>query len=142
MKTYVVGFMFDERGESVALIRKLSPEWQKGKLNGIGGKIEPGETPRQAMVREFREETGCQTFDHKWCQFAFVQGNDGNEYELTVFAAYGDLTKLRSVTDEQVVVETLPVLKGKIIPSILWMIPMGLYAMRSDVPFQAFIKHK
>jgi len=28
----------------------------KGKLNGVGGKIEKGETPEQAMIRETQEE--------------------------------------------------------------------------------------
>lgn len=30
-----------------------------------GGKIDPGETPDQAAVREFREETGCEIVDLK-----------------------------------------------------------------------------
>ena len=32
----------------------------KGKLDGIGGKIEPKETPAQAAVREVAEETGVE----------------------------------------------------------------------------------
>lgn len=31
-----------------------------GKLNGAGGKIEPGETPEQAAIREVEEEIGVQ----------------------------------------------------------------------------------
>lgn len=58
MKTqYVVGFAFDAYG-AVALINKQKPEWMKGRWNGIGGKIEPGETPQAAMQREFKEEAG------------------------------------------------------------------------------------
>lgn len=30
----------------------------KGKWNGVGGKIEQGETPSQACLREVKEETG------------------------------------------------------------------------------------
>lgn len=48
---YVVGFMFSSDKTLVTLIRKNRPKWMNGKLNGVGGKIEIGETPLQAMVR-------------------------------------------------------------------------------------------
>lgn len=53
---YVCGFAFTEDGR-VLLIRKARPDWQAGLLNGIGGKVEKGETPTGAMMREFEEET-------------------------------------------------------------------------------------
>jgi hypothetical protein len=34
----VAGFLFRNNDTEVALIRKNKPDWQKGKLNGIGGK--------------------------------------------------------------------------------------------------------
>jgi len=43
------GFVFAGRVEEARLI-----------LSGIGGKVEPGETFRAAMLREFSEETGCE----------------------------------------------------------------------------------
>jgi 8-oxo-dGTP diphosphatase len=55
---YVLGFVFDSTCRRVLLLRKKYPEWQKGKLNGLGGKIEADETPAAAMDREFREEAG------------------------------------------------------------------------------------
>lgn len=55
---YCAGFLFGPYLADVALIRKAKPAWQRGKLNGIGGKVEPGETPHDAMVREFEEEAG------------------------------------------------------------------------------------
>lgn len=66
---YVVGFLFNETGYSVVLIRKTKPRWQAGLLNGVGGKVEHGETPIQAMLREFREETGVQTEASIWRHF-------------------------------------------------------------------------
>lgn len=54
---YVVGFLFSEDESRVLLVLKNRPAWQEGKLNGVGGKIEAGETPLQAMEREFKEET-------------------------------------------------------------------------------------
>ena len=35
MKQYVVGFLFADHDQQVVLIRKLRPEWQAGKLNGV-----------------------------------------------------------------------------------------------------------
>lgn len=56
--THCCGFFFDPGRTSVWLIRKARPAWQAGRLNGIGGKIEAGESPHDAMVREFEEEAG------------------------------------------------------------------------------------
>lgn len=54
---YVLGFAYTPDNK-VLLIKKNKPEWQKGKLNGIGGKIELNETPLEAMNRETLEESG------------------------------------------------------------------------------------
>ncbi len=53
---YVCGFLFDHSGKSVALIRKKYPPWQAGMMNGVGGRIKAGESPEEAMTREFSEE--------------------------------------------------------------------------------------
>lgn len=45
------------------LVLKNKPAWQKGRLNLVGGKVEPGETPQQAAKRELAEETGFSS-DH------------------------------------------------------------------------------
>lgn len=65
MVSYVAGFLFSS--EHVLLVRKEQPSWQKGMLNGIGGKQELKETPIAAMIREFYEETKTEIID--WRQF-------------------------------------------------------------------------
>lgn len=71
LKSAVCGFMFDKRTqELVALIRKKRPDWQAGKVNGVGGKIERGEKAHAAMVREFQEETGVKTAATAWELFS------------------------------------------------------------------------
>jgi 8-oxo-dGTP diphosphatase len=58
--------MFDDDMKSVLMIKKNRPEWQKGLLNGIGGKMEHGEIPIETMIREFQEECGIKTFESDW----------------------------------------------------------------------------
>ena len=47
--------MFVVQGESILLIEKKRG-LGAGKINGPGGKIDPGETPLEAVMRETREE--------------------------------------------------------------------------------------
>lgn len=67
---YTCGFIFDDKLERVLLLRKRrGPEFNVGKWNGIGGKIEQGEGIRQCMVRECEEECGLQTCCSDWSTF-------------------------------------------------------------------------
>lgn len=54
-KKYTLGFI--RNAEKILLLNK-EKGWWMGSWNGVGGKIEAGETPEQGMVREIYEETG------------------------------------------------------------------------------------
>jgi 8-oxo-dGTP diphosphatase len=121
-QTYVAGFLFDSTYEHVALIKKEKPAWQKGKLNGIGGKIEPGETSIDAMRREFREETGVDI--QEWNQYIQLSGD---EFAVEFFYAIGDPFLVQTTTEEVVNVYAtgyLPQLDT--IPNLQWLIPMAM----------------
>ncbi len=64
MQLFVCGFCFDENRKRVVLIEKSQPAWQAGRLNGVGGKVEPGESVADAMTREFKEEAGVRLPAH------------------------------------------------------------------------------
>jgi 8-oxo-dGTP diphosphatase len=59
---YVLGLGFTPDRLKVALIRKrrVRPgfEWMQGLMNGLGGKVREDELSVDAMVREFKEESG------------------------------------------------------------------------------------
>ncbi len=91
MKRYVLGFYFD--GDRVLLINKTKPEWQRGKLNGLGGTVESGEAPILAMVREFREESGIETSSRQWDRVANLWGTakTGGDWQMFVYRADGEI---------------------------------------------------
>jgi 8-oxo-dGTP pyrophosphatase MutT (NUDIX family) len=56
---YVVVHAIDLREPwRVLLVLKDRPEHLKGRLNLLGGKIEPGESITEAAIRELKEESG------------------------------------------------------------------------------------
>lgn len=58
-----------------------------GKLNGAGGKVDPGESPRDAACREFEEELGARPLDaDKLGEVAF-EVLDGPSILIHVFRA-------------------------------------------------------
>ena len=124
MKLYVCGFMFNEDRSRVLLIKKMKPAWQRGRINGVGGKIEPGETPEQAMVREFKEEVGIQHED--WERFVTLR-NDDVAYRLDFFRTVGPLGEARKMEEEAPVVLAINELySSEVIPNLRWLIPLAL----------------
>lgn len=94
-KEMVLGFYFQQavptaKDVRVWLIKKSKPVWQRGLFNGIGGKIEPGETPYQAIRREFEEEAGLTVKDirSEWLLTAVIEHRTG-DWKVCVFRAFG-----------------------------------------------------
>lgn len=122
---YVCGFMMSYDLMQFLLIRKTHPEWQKGKLNGIGGKIEKKhhvisnpdnpdpdagywlmETPFEAMVREFHEETGITIARERWHCFHIEYhdiepDNKTTKAKVYYFAAFGDEAKFSHIGENK-----------------------------------------
>lgn len=111
MKKYVLGFAFDTQREHIVLIEKQKPDWQKGKLNGVGGKIETiDDSIEAAMCREFYEETGVATEVADWTHYATMNfENDvmGGGAAVYVFKMFSD-DVLQCSTCEEEVVEVIP----------------------------------
>lgn len=144
---YVVGFAFNPTGTKLLLIQKTHPQWQKGKLNGVGGKIEQGELPIEAIVREFHEEAGLITRQEDWLRFCDMQDYKG--YMVFFFVAYlealdnnwgGENYTIPHGLHSEQTEETLHVVhplwvvesKAMVMPNLPWLIPMALSMPRYE----------
>lgn len=87
--------------DDVVLIRKTKPEWQAGKLNFVGGKVEDDETPLDCMVREFREETSVDIPADDWKYVGQMSRPD--VFEISMFAHTSNaINGVITTTEEQI----------------------------------------
>ena len=125
MTYYVTGFMYSTDKRRVVLIEKINPQWQRGHLNGVGGKIEKDETPEMAMSREFEEETGVATAPEAWRVFAVING--GQEYKVYFLCTIDDnLSQAKTVEAEKVGIYDVADLPQNVLHNLRWLIPMSL----------------
>ena len=120
---YVNGFLFSPDFKRIVLIRKNRPDFQIGKINGIGGKINLGESPAEAMKREFLEEAGLEI--NNWKHFLTLS----NElWEVEFFFATSENYALASTqTDEGIEIHyTFNLYEIEIISNLKWIIPMAM----------------
>lgn len=129
---YVVGFAFSKDREQVLLVWKRRPSWQAGKLNGVGGHIEPGELPLEAMRREFFEETGIMTSLRDWKHFAVVQTDLSRVFMFA--ATLPDLAAAKSTTDESIFAVDVSLDGWTVLPNLRWLVPLALRAADLLVP--------
>ncbi len=127
---YVGGFLFNEEFTRVVLIKKIRPSWMAGKLNAVGGKIELNETPHEAMVREFMEETGLHV--PVWNPYLVLSGSG---FVVHCYWATADeyvLCTAQSKTDEQVrVYHVENVAAHPRMNNLRWMMEMAM-SMRTE----------
>ena len=125
MIEYVAGFYFEEN--LVFLVLKNKPDWQKNLWNGIGGKIENGETPAAAMRREFREETGLDI--QEWEKFAVLR--DERDWNVHFFRSFsmvraGAMPK-QNDRGEALQWHTVDSPPSCCIPNLYWLVPFAFY---------------
>lgn len=130
MQEYVLGFAFtpkDLKGnQKVALIEKLKPEWQRGKFNGIGGKLEKDDISKHcAMSREFEEETGVSIHPECWDYIGKMSG-DGSWCVHVFTTVSKTVENVKTVEQERILlvdpVKELDYILEKGITNVPWLI--------------------
>lgn len=133
MTKYVLGFLFNPAGTSVWLVHKQKHALpgQLHKFNGLGGKVESGETAGQAMRRECKEEAGLEI--DSWFWFCVMHGSERDgEWVVECFVGYTDQIP-HPMGDEDPCfsfdVNDLPL---ACLPTVRWLVPMALTMARGE----------
>lgn len=121
---YCCGLLYNRAGTRVVMIRKNRPAWQAGLLNGVGGKIESHEAPREAMSREFQEEAGLSLSVDGW-ELAVVL--TAPAAKVSFFRRFTDnavIDRVRTMTDERVIVCSVSDgVPYDVVPNMRWLVP-------------------
>ncbi|MDR5837733.1 NUDIX domain-containing protein [Caballeronia sp. LZ034LL] len=134
MIEYVTGFMFSECKRHVVLVSKLKPEWQRGKVNGVGGKVEPGETAADAMAREFMEEAMVASTPDEWIHYVRLVRPGSYKIDF-FFMSSAEAFSARRGDAEEIGIFPVDALPDNVIPNLRWLIPLALEpGLRFDAP--------
>jgi 8-oxo-dGTP pyrophosphatase MutT (NUDIX family) len=98
---YAMGYVVSPDGRQVVLLKKARPSYLAGKWMGVAGHVDEGETPLQAMRREFQEEAGVDI--PEWT-FIKILENPERPSKIYIFFACHDLSNVKTMTDEEVAV--------------------------------------
>lgn len=131
MIRYVLGFVFTPDSERMLFTQKAhGPGDMAGRLNGIGGHVEPyDETSHRAMIREGQEETGLSP---DWLPFCTMRC--GSEWVCDCFVATADALDLDRLdgerNDAREILRLIPWERAlrteRTMLNLKWLIPMAV----------------
>ena len=78
-----------ERGQQYLMLHrtKKKNDCNHDKWIGVGGGIEPGETPEQCLLRETFEETGLTLTEYRYCGIVHFRSDRDEPEEMHLFTA-------------------------------------------------------
>lgn len=123
IKKFVVGFMFSEDMNNVALIKKNRPYWEPGMLNAPGGMVDKDDLDElAAMARLFKEEFDVPYLD--WNKFVVTKNPSE---EVSYFYGRCNLRLLDNMSNEKVIIIPTKNLNNHYLPHAFpWLIPMAM----------------
>lgn len=120
--TYVLALLFTPDRARVVLMHKTRPAWQAGRVNALGGKIGPGESPEAAARREVAEEGGVDVAE--WEEFLVW---DDPVYRMHALRAFDPAAEhARTAEDQEVFLARVDELPPHLIDNLRWLIPLAL----------------
>lgn len=122
-REYVVCYVLDPEKQSVVLIHKQrGPAAVIGQWNGLGGKIEVGETQEQTASREVQEESGLRIQTTDWEHLGTLKGPSYTLHFL--WAISPDMHEAFTNETEPVAFVNINTLPEPIMNNVKWMLPL------------------
>ena len=136
-----------QNGKTLMLHRiKKVNDIHAGKWNGLGGKLEPGESPEQCVIREVIEESGLSITRLRYHGLLVFADFKGDEWYVWVFSAdqfSGDLIESDEGHLEWVANELIPTLN--LWPSdhifLPWLADVKVFSARFQYHGDSFLSH-
>jgi 8-oxo-dGTP diphosphatase len=123
VKVYVLALLFTADGQRVALMRRIRPAWQAGRINALGGKLGAQESAREGASREVREEAGVEIPAGAWEEMLIWEDPI---YRLHVVRAFHDGAEaVRTVEDQDVFLADSARLPAGVIDNLRWLVPLA-----------------
>ena len=120
--TYVLALLFSADRARVVLMHRTRPAWQAGRVNALGGKLLPDESPADAARREVREEAGVDVAE--WEEFLVW---DDPVYRMHALRAFDDRADAaRTAEDQEVFLAPVDALPATLIDNLRWLVPLAL----------------
>ena len=130
---FVLALLYSADGRQVVLMRRTKPAWQAGRINGLGGRLMPGESAAAAARREVREECGVDVA--AWRE---VLVWEDAEYVMHVLSAVSaEARAARTQEDQEVFLADVDALPPNVIDNLRWLVPLALDA---DVAFPIMVR--
>ena len=125
-------------GNRVLLLRvgERNPAWA-GKLNGLGGHVERGETPRQAALREIKEEAGLAPQELDLCGVVLIDTGRNPGIALLVYVGRveGQPALKASGEGEPLWLPLEQLTAAPLVEDLHQLLPRALAAYRQGRPF-------
>ena len=90
MKLATLCYIIDKKHNKTLMIHRVKKEndYHEGKWNGLGGKLELGESPEDCVIREIKEESGLSIIAPKMKGFITFPMFDGkDDWHVFIFTA-------------------------------------------------------
>lgn len=125
MLKYTICFILQR--DKILLLNREKPAWM-GRWNGVGGKIEPGETPHHSVLREVWEETGIPLNEALFKGIVTWQMDGTENGGMYLFLAY---------LPEDMIYETPKVMREGILDwkSVDWIMHPNNEGVASNIPY-------
>lgn len=136
MKKYTLAFIFNASMDRVLLMHKSKPEWQAGRINGLGGKTEEGESSLDCIVREIMEEAGLKTDPTKWIMTGNLHAQSWST-DVFTYIYEGDEDDAQSLEEQKVEWFDARNLPPNVITNLNWLVPACLAKIK-DAGFDTF----